>query len=159
MDLPSLVSSTNNPIRFSETSWLTEDSFDSTDLATPLDASPLPPPSNIFSIINIVNDDPLPNPKGYNAIASTYTRPRAQTSPRPMSASIIQSIPQQITTVHDNTESNLKKNKLWPKLKRMIMMPNTSTSPNSKEEQDKYAGQDKAKRWLSRNRARVGPQR
>ncbi|OBZ85145.1 hypothetical protein A0J61_06806 [Choanephora cucurbitarum] len=161
----------SNPIRFSQTSLQTEDSFDSTSLATPLDASPLPPPSNTFSLINIVNNDPLPDPKEYNAIASVYTRRRAQTAPLPILVSTEQSILQQYPVISNSSNStddtstataNGKQSRLWPKLKRM-MMPKTSDrttlDPKPNVNHNEKTNQDQTKRWLSRNRVRVGPQR
>ncbi|KAI8373344.1 hypothetical protein BD560DRAFT_394689 [Blakeslea trispora] len=152
-----------NPVRFSQASLQTEDSFDSTSLATPLDASPLPPPSNTFSLINIVNNDPLPNPKEYHAIASTYTRRRAQTASLPVQ-SMLQRYPiaDQSSNPTDNPStattmnSNGKRNRLWPKLKRM-MMPKVLEKIDSKPDATDKGNQDQAKRWLSRNRVRVGP--
>ncbi|KAI8988592.1 hypothetical protein BDF20DRAFT_833426 [Mycotypha africana] len=79
----SYYSYTPNPIRFSLASYRSEDTIDSAGLATPVDASPLPPPSNVFSVINIVNDDPLPDRRGYPAVAASYAataRQQAQTT-------------------------------------------------------------------------------
>lgn len=179
MIIPDLIH--HNPVRFSLVSCVTEDSIDSAALATPLDVSPLPPPSNTFSIINIVNDDPLPNLKAYPAIAATYTRRRrAQTSPRPVPSSIMMNnIPQQqpimihdSPPITDNTNSSTKSTKFWPRIKRMMMPTNTNTdkmkqlfesmniSTNSDETSStKLQEQKNSKRWLGRNRTRVGPQR
>jgi hypothetical protein len=212
MTLPDLFThqNTNNPIRFSLISCVTEDSIDSAAIATPLDASPQPPPSNTFSIINIVNDDPLPNLRAYPAIASTYTvrNRRAQTSPRPVPSSIFIStnIPQEHPImIYDNNNTmdastedsattttgssfTAKKRKFWPRVKRMMMSSNSSTAAknnssnnnNSTEKMEqlfesmnisantnsekldsttKLQAQKSNKRWLGRNRARVGPQR
>ncbi|KAL0140605.1 hypothetical protein V8B55DRAFT_1508835 [Mucor lusitanicus] len=134
MAMPELDYNNTNTVRFSLASCVTEDSVDSVALATPLDQSPPPPPSNTFSIINIVNDDPLPSLSNYPAIASTYMarRRRAQTSPRPVPTSIIQSMPpQQPTMVHttsanqaDTNDVKSKMSKFWPKIKRIIMSNN-----------------------------------
>lgn len=182
MTLPELDYNNTNTVRFSFASCVTEDSVDSAALATPLDQSPPPPPSNTFSIINIVNDDPLPNLNNYPAIASTYMarRRRAQTSPRPVPASIIQSMPpQQPTMVHtstnhvnNNNDSKSKISRFWPKIKRIIMSSNNNNNNNteellesmhfdtkSSESQNKLSLQTKNKRWLGRNKSRVGPQR
>lgn len=178
MTIPDLIH--HNPVRFSLVSCVTEDSIDSAALATPLDASPPPPPSNTFSIINIVNDDPLPNLKAYPAIAATYTRRRrAQTSPRPVPSSIMMNnIPQQqpimihdSLPVTDNINSS-KSTKFWPRIKRMMTPTNTNTDKmkqlfesmnmNSDGKSDTSSAklqEQKSKRWLGRNRARVGPQR
>ena len=189
MNLPDLIHS--NPARFSTTSCMTEDSVDSAGATTPLDTSPPPPPSNLFTLINIVNDDPLPNSIAYPAVASTYAvgRRRAQTSPRPVPASIIMtvtSIPQeQSIVVYDNnskresrTTSSSKKSssRLWPKFKRMISSANNNntdkmkqlfesmhlSAPNNEDVKSKPQEQKSSsnyKRWLGRNRTRVGPQR
>lgn len=180
MTIPDLIH--HNPVRFSSISCVTEDSIDSAALATPLDASPPPPPSNTFSIINIVNDDPLPDSKAYPAIAATYTRRRrAQTSPRPVPSSIMNNtIPQQPTMIHDSppatdsTNSSTKPTKFWPRIKRMMTPTNTNTDKmkqlfesmnmtgNTDEKPETSSGtlqEQKTKRWLGRNRARVGPQR
>ncbi|KAG2234596.1 hypothetical protein BDF21DRAFT_434232 [Thamnidium elegans] len=188
MTVPDLVH--RNPVRLSSVSCVTEDSIDSTTIATPLDASPPPPPSNTFSIINIVNDDPLPNPKAYPAIAATYTRRRrAQTSPRPVPSSIIISntIPQEQpvmiydTSTSDSQVSNstipsTKSSKFWPRIKRMMMPTNNNNnnnntdkmkqlfesmniSNNDEKSETKLQEQKSNKRWLGKNRARVGPQR
>jgi hypothetical protein len=189
MTLPDLVH--HNPARFSLISCVTEDSIESAAIATPLDASPPPPPSNTFSIINIVNDDPFPNLRAYPAIASTYNRRRAQTSPRPVPSSILITTPQeQPIIVYDNNEvvteeqprSSNKLTKLWPRIKRIMTsnsntdkmkqlfesMNISSTSINNekietssnkpKQEQEQQQPKNN-KRWLGRNRARVGPQR
>ncbi|GAA5803143.1 hypothetical protein HPULCUR_008618 [Helicostylum pulchrum] len=187
MTVPDLVH--RNPVRLSSVSCVTEDSIDSITIATPLDASPPPPPSNTFSIINIVNDDPLPNPRAYPAIAATYTRRRrAQTSPIPVPSSIMISnnIPQeQPVMIYDTTDSqqqvstntspSTKSSKLWPRIKRMMMPTNNNNntdkmkqlfesmyiSNNDEKSDAKMQEQHKSnKRWLSgKNRARVGPQR
>jgi len=179
MAMPELdYNNTTNTVRFSLASCVTEDSVDSAALATPLDQSPPPPPSNTFSIINIVNDDPLPNLSNYPAIASTYMarRRRAQTSPRPVPTSIIQSMPpQQPTMVHttsanqvDVNSSKSKMSKFWPKIKRIIMSSNHHNEGSQEplhldttksEFPHKLALQTKSKRWLGRNKSRVGPQR
>ncbi|KAG2207367.1 hypothetical protein INT47_006842 [Mucor saturninus] len=186
MTIPDLIHH-HNPVRFSLVSCVTEDSIDSAALATPLDASPPPPPSNTFSIINIVNDDPLPDLKAYPAIAATYTRRRrAQTSPRPVPSSIMMNtIPQQQPImIHDSpppppattdtTDSSTKSTKFWPRIKRMMTPTNTNTDKmkqlfesmnmtgNTDEKQETSSAklqEQKSKRWLGRNRARVGPQR
>lgn len=194
-----------NSVRFSLISCVTEDSIESTAIATPLDASPPPPPSNTFSIINVVNDDPLPNLRAYPAVAATYTtrRRRAQTSPRPVPSSIIMNHtipPQQPITVYDNDndnndmehthepnmkasqhENSSKSRKFWPRIKRMMMSSTTSSHPtNSNTEKMKQlfesmhlsskqnemnkldhkpeVQKSHSKRWIGRNRARVGPQ-
>ncbi|CEP07269.1 hypothetical protein [Parasitella parasitica] len=176
MTLPELDINNTNTARLSMASCVTDDTMDSAALATPLDQSPPPPPSNTFSIINIVNDDPLPNINNYPAIASTYVsrRRRAQTSPRPVPTSIIQSMPpQQPTMVHtstsqaDNSVSGSKINRFWPKIKRIIMSSNynieesvESIHPDStKSESPNKLSLQTTRRWLSRNKSRVGPQR
>ncbi|GAA5810092.1 hypothetical protein MFLAVUS_003511 [Mucor flavus] len=184
MTVPDLVH--RNPVRLSSVSCVTEDSIDSVTIATPLDASPPPPPSNTFSIINIVNDDPLPNPKAYPAIAATYTRRRrAQTSPVPVPSSIMISntIPQeQPVIIYDtgdlqvpnssNTTPSTKPSKFWPRIKRMMMPTNNNNtdkmkqlfesmniSNNDEKSETKMQEHKSNKRWLGKNRARVGPQR
>ncbi|KAI8644582.1 hypothetical protein BD408DRAFT_412934 [Parasitella parasitica] len=176
MALPELDYNNSKTIRFSLASCVTDDSVDSTALATPLDQSPPPPPSNTFSIINIVNDDPLPNLNSYPAIASTYMsrRRRAQTSPRPVPTSIFQPMPpQQPTMVHtptrqaDSNDSGSKISKFWPKIKRIIMSNNNNTEELlesmhldiTKSESSKKSSIQTSRRWLSRNKSRVGPQR
>lgn len=186
MTLPDLLyTNDKNQVRFSLASCVTEDSVDSVAIATPLDASPPPPPSNTFPIINIINDDPYPNARNYPAVASTFTtRRRAQTSPRPMPTSMMihSTIPErQPTIVYSSaspesirSESTSKIAKLWPRFKRMMMgnkvEPIENAAPlkmkqllesmhlhNNTNESDKPNG--KNKRWTSKNRSRVGPQR
>ncbi|KAK4510735.1 CCA tRNA nucleotidyltransferase, mitochondrial [Mucor velutinosus] len=178
MAMPALDYNNTNTVRFSLASCVTEDSVDSVALATPLDQSPPPPPSNTFSIINIVNDDPLPGMSNYPAIASTYMarRRRAQTSPRPVPTSIIQSMPpQQPTMVHttsanqaDTSDTKSKMSKLWPKIKRIIMSANHHNEGSLEpmhlhttklESPHSSSLQTKGKRWLGRNKSRVEPQR
>lgn len=178
MTVPDLVS--RKSARLSTASCATEDSIESATIATPLNASPLPPPSNTFPIINIVNDDPFPNPKAYPAIAATYTRRRrAQTSPRPVPSSIMigNTIPQeQPVIIHDTTKtrSDPKPTKFWPRIKRMMMPTNnhhntekmkelfesmTISNHEDEKSETKLQEQKTNKRWLGKNRARVGPQR
>jgi hypothetical protein len=153
MTLPDLVHTTTNEVRFSLASCVTEDSIDS--VPTPLDASPPPPPSNTFPIINIINDDPLPNSRNYPAVASTFTtRRRAQTSPRPVPTSIMITIPAQQPTIVNNNTATLK-SKFWPRFKRMMMGNKVEPVDASM----KQLNDPKTKRWPSKNRSRVGPQR
>jgi hypothetical protein len=185
MTLPDLVysKSDKNQVRFSLVSCVTEDSVESVAIATPLDASPPPPPSNTFPIINIINDDPFPNSRNYPAVASTFTtRRRAQTSPRPVPTSIMihSAIPeQQPTIVYSNntpetipSEATFKISKFWPRFKRMMMGNKVEPIDNSApikmkqlfesshlNNNESVKTNGKAKRWPSKNRSRVGPQR
>lgn len=160
--LPDLTHQHQQQQRFSLISCVTEDSMDSTAIATPLDASPPPPPSNRFSIINIVNDDPFPNTRAYPAIASTLTtqgarnrRRRAQTSPRPVPSSIFlmnNTIPQPTMIYDNNTNDNVEAaatvnptstatskptSKFWPRIKRMISSSSSSNNNNASTEKMK----------------------
>ncbi|KAG1151517.1 hypothetical protein G6F37_007452 [Rhizopus arrhizus] len=121
-------------IRFSLASCKTEDSVASSTIATPIDASPQPRPLNPPSaIINIINDDPLPNLKVYPIV-------RRSSPPQ---------------------ESSFRIKKLWPKLKHMISKTNQHEDNvkqmlNSLQQQQKLETKKTEKRWLGRNK--VGPQ-
>lgn len=154
-----------NNNRFSLVSCMTEDSMDSNGLATPLDASPRPPPStNTFSVINIVNDDPLPNTRSFPDIASTYTtRRRAQTSsPRPVLVAaqeqLLQQQPMTPSTPTVSNNSSTKFTRFWPKFKQSILF--TQSVDNKTTLEDTKIPQDKpSKNWFGKNRTRIGTQR
>ncbi|CAO3683535.1 hypothetical protein G6F70_001512 [Rhizopus microsporus] len=97
-------------IRFSLASCKTEESIASS-IATPIDASPQPRPLNTPSvIINIINDDPLPNTKVYQIIR------RRPSAPPPEQQ-------------QQSTRNKIKK--LWPKLKHIVSKP-SATAPLNK---------------------------
>ncbi|CAO3676050.1 unnamed protein product [Rhizopus stolonifer] len=144
---------TDKSIRFSLASCKTEDSVASSAIATPIDASPQPRPLNPPSaIINIINDDPLPNARAFPIV-----RRSAQTA--------TQNSDQSSATTP--TESSFTIKKLWPKLKHLISKP-TNHEDSVKQMLDSLHIQQKSdpkkttepqqKRWLGRNKTRVGPQ-
>ncbi|CEJ02662.1 hypothetical protein RMCBS344292_16661 [Rhizopus microsporus] len=101
-------------IRFSLASCKTEESIASS-IATPVDASPQPRPLNTPSvIINIINDDPLPNTKVYQIIRRRPSAPPSE---------------QQQQQQQQPTQSKIKK--LWPKLKHIVSKP-SATAPLNK---------------------------
>lgn len=134
-------------IRLSVVSCITEDSVDSTGLKTPIDVSPPMSPRNnaVTPIINIVDVDPLPNNTNYPDVAYVNRR-RAQTSPRPVPASIIRPfIPQEQPTIISSSskpKESYNFGRFWPKIKRSILVTDNS-------------GQHK--RWF-KNKNRIYPQ-
>ncbi|KAI8888079.1 hypothetical protein K501DRAFT_330113 [Backusella circina FSU 941] len=123
MLLPDLVSHQ----RLSVNSCATDDSIESSAIATPRDASPRHhQQSNRFSIIKIVNNDPHPEVSSIPAVAP---RRRAQTLPESTQALTIvkpQPMPIAPATTH---KSGSKLRKLWPRIKRIMMSSKTNIIP------------------------------
>jgi hypothetical protein len=163
MLVPDLVSHQ----RLSVNSCATDDSIESSAIATPRDASPRHhQQSNRFSIIKIVNDDPHPEAANIAAVAP---RRRAHTLPE---STIV--LPPKPKAIEPSKGSKLRK--LWPRIKRIMMSSKSSIIPTlqesnkmkqlletmhiaEKKNQDVPTKEHKVKNWLGRNKARVGPQR
>ncbi|KAI9253153.1 hypothetical protein BY458DRAFT_522161 [Sporodiniella umbellata] len=150
---------TDKSVRFSLASCKTEDSVVSSAIATPIDASPQPRPLNPPSaIINIINDDPLPNTRAYPIV-----RRSAQSSANSSSQTNASNSTSETTI----TENSFAIKKLWPKFKHLISKSN-GHEDNIKHMLDslhiqqktdsKKASEPQNKRWLGRNKSRVGPQ-
>lgn len=124
-------------IRFSLASCSTDDSADSSSLATPLDASPSASHST-FPIITVIADDAYPNRSNIPSVAATaihhhhnHHNPRR---PPPYNAATLRrtsrlqnhtlpspaSSPRQQAQPHHEQDQDQDQPGLWPRLKRMV---------------------------------------
>ncbi|ORZ02844.1 hypothetical protein BCR43DRAFT_482265 [Syncephalastrum racemosum] len=121
-------------IRFSLASCNTDDSADSSSLATPLDASPSASHST-FPIITVIADDAYPNRSNIPSVAATVIpHHNHQRRPPPYNATTLRrtshlqnhtlpspaSSPRQQVQPHHEQDQDQDQPGLWPRLKRMV---------------------------------------
>ncbi|KAI8972348.1 hypothetical protein BDB01DRAFT_810346 [Pilobolus umbonatus] len=135
--------------RISLASCRTEDSVESSSVTTPIAASPLHPLSTTFSIINIVNNDPLPDAQYIPSIAAIHNN-----RPPP---------PPRVVLPSTTRENKGKISRLWPKIKRMLSQSRSDPEEDTMKilnegKEIKNNRQNSNRRWM-KNKSQVAPQR